>query len=155
MDIGFYQVTQRLYELFKAQGFNTITLDEEQELDLKRQSIYPLVHIVPVQSGFTTSNTDTLSFLLIVLDLTDLNKDNPREGNLMYYGIDNRQDILHALREKLRNVVTDFVRGDSYSENMQASLPIGIDPIIVDFENILTGWSCLLSITIPSSSTIC
>jgi len=155
MDIGFYQVTQRLYELFQKQGFNSITLDEQQELDLKRQSIYPIAHIVPTSGGFDTNGTDTLGFLLVVLDLTDFNKSDPRDENLMFYGIDNRQDILHALRQKLRNVVTDFVKGNSYSDQMQAFLPLSIDPIIIDFENVLTGWSCLINITIPSNTNIC
>lgn len=154
-NIGFYQVTERLRDLFLAQGFRSITLDEEKDLDIKRQSIYPLAHIVPVSSGFTSSSTNTFGFLLIALDLTDFNKSDPRDENLMFYGIDNRQDILHSLYEKLGNVVIDFVRGDSYSDNMVATLPISIDPIIAELENVLTGWTCLINITIPSNLTIC
>ena len=118
--IGYYQVTERLRDLFDKQGFKSITLDEERDIDLKRQSIYPLAHIVPTGSSYTSTSTNTFGFILTVLDLTDFNKTDPRDENLMFYGIDNRQDILHSLYEKLNNVIVDFVRGKSYSEGMIA-----------------------------------
>ena len=152
--LGFYQITERLYDLFVEQGFNTITIDEEQDIDLKRQSIYPLAHIIPNSSGFQ-NNTNSFGFILIVLDLTDFNKKNPRDENLMLYGIDNRQDILHSLFEKLRNVTEGFSRGDSFTEKMQITLPLGVDPFIAEFDNVLTGWSTQVTITVPSNATVC
>ena len=151
---GFYQITERLYQLFKQQGFRSITLDEEQELDLKRQSIYPLAHIVPI-AGNWTDKTDSFGFLLIVLDLTDWNKDDPKEDNLFFYGADNRQDILHELHQKLRTVVNSFIKGDSFSDNMRITTPILPDPIIIDFENVLTGWSVAVNIEVPETAGIC
>lgn len=152
--IGFYQITERLYDLFVEHGFNTITLDDEQDIDLKRQSIYPLAHIVPMPSTYN-GNTNTFSFLLMVLDITDFNKKNKNEQDLMFYGIDNRQDILHSLFEKLRNVIEDLYRGDSFSDMIQTALPIGIDPIVTEFDNGLTGWTAQISITVPSEGNIC
>lgn len=153
--IGFYQVTERLYDLFVAQGFASVVLDQQQEIDLKRQTIYPLAFIVPTTGTWPNSQVDVFSFLLTVVDITDLPKGNPRDENLMFYGIDNRQDILHALHIKLRNVVEDFVRGDSFNDGMQISLPVNPEPIIDDLENVLTGWGVLVNITVPSTETIC
>ena len=152
--LGFYQVTERLYDLFKEKGFNTITLDDEQDIDLKRQSIYPLAHIVPTTSSFN-EKTNTFSFLLIVLDVTDFSKKNRNDQNLAFYGIDNRQDILHELFEKLRCVCEEFARGDSYSDKMQLTFPTSAEPIIEDLENVLTGWSILVNIEVPKNPSIC
>ncbi len=152
--LGFYQVTERLYDLFKEKGFNTITLDDEQDIDLKRQSIYPLAHIVPTTSSFN-EKTNTFSFLLIVLDVTDFSKKNRNDQNLAFYGIDNRQDILHELFEKLRGVCEEFARGDSYSDKMQLTFPTSAEPIIEDLENVLTGWSILVNIEVPKNPSIC
>jgi hypothetical protein len=152
--LGFYQVTERLYDLFKEKGFNTITLDDEQDIDLKRQSIYPLAHIVPTTSSFN-EKTNTFSFLLIVLDVTDFSKKNRNDQNLAFYGIDNRQDILHELFEKLRWVCEEFARGDSYSDKMQLTFPTSAEPIIEDLENVLTGWSILVNIEVPKNPSIC
>ncbi len=152
--LGFYQATERLYDLFVEQGFRTVTLDEEQDVDLKRQSLYPLAHIIPSSSSFN-EKTNTFGFILIVLDLTDFNKKDLRDEDLMFYGIDNRQDILHSLFEKLRAVCEDFARGDSFSENMQLTLPTGVDPFIADFENVLTGWTAQIQIEVPKNSSIC
>jgi len=152
--LGFYHVTKRLYDLFTTEGFKTITLDDEQDMDLKRQSIYPLAHIIPTSSTYN-SKTNSFGFILIVLDLTDFSKKEEREQDLMFYGIDNRQDILHALHQKLRNVVEQFVRGDSFSETMQIELPVGIDPFIAEFDNVLTGWSAQVNIEVPQTTNVC
>ena len=93
---GFYQITKALNDELKTAGFNTVTLGDITQVDLKRQTIYPLAHITP---DVVTSQDATLnySFQVLGMDLIDFNKDDVDDENVPFYGIDNKQDVSNGL----------------------------------------------------------
>ena len=151
---GFYQITKALNDELKTAGFNTVTFGDITQVDLKRQTIYPLAHITP---DVVTSQDATLnySFQVLGMDLIDFNKDDVDDENVPFYGIDNKQDVLHDILLRLQQAVEQFKRGDQFDALMQLQEPMAYDPFVERFENVLAGWSFTFSVTAPKYAKIC
>ena len=72
---GFYLITQTIKDqLLLDENVNTVTTGDLTEIDLSKQTIFPLSHII-INSA--TLNEQVISFSITVLsmDIVDLNKD--------------------------------------------------------------------------------
>lgn len=151
---GFYQITKALNDELKTAGFNTVTFGDISQVDLKRQTIYPLAHITPdVVSTLGAINTYT--FQLMGMDIVDFNKNDVDDETTPFYGIDNKQDILHDILFRLQQAMEQFKRGDQFDALVQLQEPISYEPFVERFENILAGWSLSISIVAPKYAKIC
>jgi len=150
---GFYQITEALKEELVTAGFKTVTMGEIERVDIKRQTIYPLAHIIP--SNVTGDKTNIFTFAIVGMDLVDFNKYDVRDQDIPFYGADNTQDILHDVFHKLQLAIEQFIRGDRFTEAMQITGSVGYDYFTRRFENVLSGWSTSISIEVPKSVSIC
>lgn len=150
---GFYQVTTALAEELVTAGFKTVTMGEIEKVDIKRQTIYPLAHIIP--NNVTGDKTNIFTLLIVGMDLVDFNKYDVNDQNIPFYGTDNTQDILHDILHKLELAIEQFTRGDRFTEAMQITGGVSFDYFTRRFENVLTGWSTSVSIEVPKSVSIC
>lgn len=147
--IGFYQVTEALREELRSAGFKTVTLGDVDSIDVNRQSIYPLAHIVP--DSVTGDKTNVFSFAIIGTELVDLNKEDINDEDLPFYGIDNTQDVLHDIFHKLQSAMEPFRRGDKFTSTQQITSSITYTYFTRRFENVLSGWTATISIEVPKS----
>lgn len=151
--IGFYQITEALREELNTAGFKTVTLGEIESVDVSRQNIYPLAHIVP--DSVTGDKTNVFSFNIVGADLVDFNKDDVDDENLSFYGTDNTQDVLHDIFHKLQLAVEQFRRGSKFTSAEQITSSVSYSYFIRRFENVLSGWTASISIEVPKSVPIC
>jgi len=148
---SFYTVTQAIFEQLKKAGFNDVFLGEIYETDLERQTIFPYAVIVP-QTATLPVNVDVITILIVGMDLVDFSKSDPRDQEEPFYGIDNVQDVLNDIYNRLSLVSEYFKRGETLFElDGVASL----DPFLHRFEDLLYGWELTLTIKLPANTPIC
>ena len=149
---GFYLITQTIKDqLLLDENVNTVTTGDLTEIDLSKQTIFPLSHII-VNSA--TLNEQVISFSITVLsmDIVDLNKD---VVNDIFVGNNNEQDVLNsqlAVQNKLFGLLR---QGTLFNDNYQLVGSPSCEPFYDRFENELAGWSTTFDVQIPNDIYLC
>tara|TARA_R110002124_G_C8825835_1_gene504350 strand:+ start:598 stop:885 length:288 start_codon:yes stop_codon:yes gene_type:complete len=92
---------------------------------------------------------------ILFMDVADVSKDDPRDEAEVFYGVDNRQDILNTQLLVANKLVSELKRGDLMQEKYQLNGTPTAEPFEDRFENLLVGWNLGLSIDIPNTITLC
>ena len=134
---GFYNVTDKLKDTLIAEPFvNTVTFGSLDDVDLNKQTIFPLSHIIV---NNTTVGTKTLTFNISILsmDIVDISKDEVTD---IFVGNDNEQDVLNTQLALQTRVINTLQRGDLYTDLYQVQGDVSCEPFVDRFENKLAGW---------------
>ena len=149
---GFYNVTDKIKDTLAAEPFvNTVTYGSLDDVDLNKQTIFPLSHIIV---NNTTVGTKTLTFNISILsmDIVDISKAATTD---IFVGNDNEQDVLNTQLGLLTRIINILQRGDLYTELYQVQGDVNCEPFVDRFENKLAGWTMTCDILIPNGMTIC
>ena len=149
---GFYQVTDKLKTLLNAEPFvNTVTYGSIDDVDLDKQSIFPLSHII-VNNAVVGTKTTTFSISVLAMDIVDISNDEVTDT---FVGNDNEQDVLNTQLALLTRVINELQRGDSYTDKYQVQEDVTCEPFIDRFENKLAGWTATFSVMVVNDMTVC
>ena len=149
---GFYQVTDKLKALLNAEPFvNTVTYGSIDDVDLDKQSIFPLSHII-VNNAVVGTKTTTFSISVLAMDIVDISNDEVTDS---FVGNDNEQDVLNTQLALLTRVINELQRGDSYTDKYQVQEDVTCEPFVDRFENKLAGWTATFSVMVVNDMTVC
>ncbi len=149
---GFYQVTEKLKTLLNAEPFvNTVTYGSIDDVDLDKQSIFPLSHII-VNNAVVGTKTTTFSISVLAMDIVDISNDEVTDT---FVGNDNEQDVLNTQLALLTRVINELQRGDSYTDKYQVQEDVTCEPFVDRFENKLAGWTATFSVMVVNDMTVC
>ena len=149
---GFYNVTDKLKDTLIAEPFvNTVTFGSLDDVDLNKQTIFPLSHIIV---NNTTVGTKTLTFNISILsmDIVDISKDEVTD---IFVGNDNEQDVLNTQLALQTRVINTLQRGDLYTDLYQVEGDVSCEPFVDRFENKLAGWAATFDVIVQNDMTIC
>ena len=149
---GFYNVTDKLKDALIAEPFvNTVTFGSLDDVDLNKQTIFPLSHIIV---NNTTVGTKTLTFNISILsmDIVDISKDEVTD---VFVGNDNEQDVLNTQLALQTRVINTLQRGDLYTDLYQVQGDVSCEPFVDRFENKLAGWAATFDVVVQNDMTIC
>ncbi len=149
---GFYNVTKELKTALAAEPFvNTVTFGSLDDVDLNKQTIFPLSHIIV---NNTTVGTKTLTFNISILamDIVDISKEATTD---IFVGNDNEQDVLNTQLGLLTRIINILQRGDLYTELYQVQGDVNCEPFVDRFENKLAGWTATFDVVVQNDMTIC
>lgn len=149
---GFYRVTDKIRETLQADvNCNTVTYGDITQVDLNKQTIFPLTHII-VNS--VTSNDTVLTFNISVLamDIVDVSKD---EDVNIFVGNDNEQDVLNTQLAVLNKLIQKLRIGNLYVDKYQVLDDVVIEPFRDRFENQIAGWTATMDIVIENDVNVC
>ena len=149
---GFYNVTDKLKDTLIAEPFvNTVTFGSLDDVDLNKQTIFPLSHIIV---NNTTVGTKTLTFNISILsmDIVDISKDEVED---VFVGNDNEQDVLNTQLALQTRVINTLQRGDLYTDLYQVEGDVSCEPFVDRFENKLAGWAATFDVVVQNDMTIC
>jgi hypothetical protein len=149
---GFYNVTKELKTALAAEPFvNTVTFGSLDDVDLNKQTIFPLSHIIV---NNTTVGTKTLTFNISILamDIVDISKEATAD---IFVGNDNEQDVLNTQLGLLTRIINILQRGDLYTELYQVQGDVSCEPFVDRFENKLAGWTATFDVVVQNDMTIC
>jgi hypothetical protein len=149
---GFYNLTDKLKEeLIKDPFVNTVTYGNIFEVDLNKQTIFPLSHFI-VNNVVDRGQTLLFNISLLCMDLVDESKDDTEDE---FVGNDNEQDVLNTQLAVANRVGAMLKRGDLYREKYQLDGEISLEPFVDRFDNKVAGWTATFNVVIPNEITIC
>jgi len=134
---------------------STVTFGDIFDVDLKKQSIYPLAHVIVNDATFQGANLNTVSFNLdiLVMDIIDEPKNDIRTQPVPFDGQDNTQDVLNSTLVVLNGLSQELIRGQLNTDLYQVAdaTSITCTPFLDRFENKLAGWN--MSVQIQTANT--
>lgn len=149
---GFYNVTDKIKTLLEAEPFvNTVTFGSIDDVDLDKQSIFPLSHVI-VNNAVVGTKTTSFSISILAMDLVDISNDEVTD---VFVGNDNEQDVLNTQLALLTRVINELQRGDSYSDKYQIQADVTCEPFVDRFENKLAGWTATFDVVVINDMTVC
>ena len=90
---GFYQVTEKIKaQLLADANVNTVTTGDITRIDLSKQTIYPLSHLI-VNNVNNEDNVLRFSLSVLAMDIVDVSKEPVVD---IFIGNNNEQDVLNT-----------------------------------------------------------
>jgi len=149
---GFYNLTEQLKSSLIDEPFvNTVTFGSLDDIDLSKQSIFPLAHII-VNSTSVGTKTLRYNISILAMDIVDISK---KQTTDIFTGNDNEQDVFNTQIALITRIVNKLQRGDLYSNLYQVEGEVSCEPFVDRFENKLAGWVATLDVLVQNDMTIC
>lgn len=149
---GFYNVTDKIKDTLNAEPFvNTVTYGSLDDIDLNKQTIFPLSHLI-VNNCNVANNTLTFNISVLAMDIVDESKAEVEDD---FVGNDNEQDVLNTQLAVLNRLIAILQRGDVYTDKYQVVGAVGCEPFVDRFENKLAGWVATFDVIVENDMTIC
>ena len=150
--MDYFDIIDKLKAHFDADVLvNTVTQGNLFDIDLSKQTIFPLVHII-VNTASLESNVVRYNISILAMDIVDITKD---ETVSEFDGNDNELYVLNTQLQVLTRCYELLLRGDLWSDKFQIDGNPTCEPFVDRFENKLAGWTMTADILIPNSMTIC
>ena len=149
---GFYQITETIKDqLLNEDVINTVTTGNLSDIDLSKQTIYPIAHIV---INNVTLEEQLLRFNISVLamDTVDQSKDETID---IFRDNDNEHDVLNTQLAVVNKLVQVLRIGNLYRDKYQLDGDPSCEPFYDRFENQVAGWACTFDVLIENDINIC
>ena len=149
---GYYLITEKIKEeLLKDINVNTVTTGDLSQVNLGKQDIFPLAHIL-VNNVTVGEQTLRVNLNIMSMDIVNQSKEEVVDR---FTGNTNEQDILNTQLAVLNKVIQVLGRGDLYTDKYQLDGEPICDPFYDRFENNLAGWNANVDVIIYNDITIC
>ena len=149
---GYYELLDKLKTHFDADVIvNTVTQGDIFKVDLSKQTIFPLVHIM-VNNCTLDSNTTTWNISLIAMDIVDLSKSATTD---IFLGNDNEIDVLNTQHAVLNRAYEIIKHGSLAYDLFMVEGTASLEPFTERFENYMAGWTMTFDVVTPNEMTIC
>ena len=150
--MSFYKIATLVRDtLSDHPDISVVTMGDYNQVDLNKQTIFPLAHIQPSNSTINEQTID-YTFNVIALDIVDFNKDNVKDLTPdVFRGNDNLQDVWASML----NVLNDLYLRIAKSSDYEAGESPNVDFFDMRFENGLAGCGITITITSENGHAIC
>jgi hypothetical protein len=149
---GYYSLLNELNTHFTADPLvNTITQGSIFNVDLGKQNLFPLVHIMVNQVTFN-DNVMTANVTLMAMDNVSQRKEEP---TTKFETSDNEIDVLNTQLAILNRAFEMLKHGNIWDNLYQLNGAPTCEPFVERFENYLAGWAMTFDVDFPNNMTIC
>ncbi len=149
---GFYNLTTKIKEGLLEDAFcKTVIFGNASEVDLNKQTLFPLSNFVVTQAVLNGSIW-TFGIELSCADIVDINKADVVDE---FTGNDNEQDILNTQLAVIGRLMERLSRGDIRDELYQLNGQPTMVPFRGKLEMLLAGWTVTFNVDIPTDISIC
>ena len=149
---GFYQITETIETQLSADvNVNTVTTGDIFDIDLSKQSIFPLAHII-VNSVTLQEQVMSFNITVMAMDIVDESKEATTD---IFRGNNNEQDVLNTQLAVLNKLIMVLRRGDLYSDKFQLEGDPTLEPFYERFDNRLAGYAATMDVVIHNDIDIC
>ena len=150
---SFYNIIDKIKEVVVAEPFNNeITFGDIADIDLKKQSLFPLSHVM-VNNSTINNNYVTFNITIFFMDLVDISNEQVTD---LYRGNDNRQDILNTQLALATRVIRVLQKSDLYKDKFELINPATCEPFT---ESVLiicfAGWAVTFDCGTNDEMTYC
>ena len=148
----YYEILTKLQtELNNDPLVSTVGSGDIFDVDLSKQTIFPLCHII-VNSATFVDNVIQYNISILSMDIVDISKD---ENTNKFRGNNNEQDVLNTQISVLNRLYEKLRRGNLYDDNYQVDGTPNLEIFVDRFENKLAGWTMTININTPNEMTVC
>ena len=149
---GYYLITETIKDQLLADvNVNTVTTGDITKVDLNKQTIFPLSHII-INKSILEEQVIRFNVSVLAMDVVDVSKEPVTD---LFRGNDNEQDILNTQLAVLNKLTQVLSRGTLFQDKYQLDGTITCEPFYDRFENELAGWTATFDVLIPNDITIC
>ena len=146
-----YNIIDSLNEELLSNPFvNKVTVGRLTEIDLAKNTIFPLSHIM---LNSIRHNENTLSFNISIynLDIVNISK----EAEIGVYGNDNTFYILSNQLYVINRLLSRLKQSTIYKDGWELEGNPDSDVIDKEMENMLTGYQTDITINVPNDISKC
>ena len=148
----FYEITQAIKNKLQEDLFvNTVTTGDIFKVDLNKQTIFPLSHII-VNSVSYQGAVLNYNISILSMDIVDESKDLTTD---IFIGNDNEQDVLNTQLAVANRFLEVLNRGSLSDDYELINGSASIEFFTERFENKIAGVTYTFDIAIQNSMTIC
>lgn len=148
---GYYYAISKLKELLEADGFvNTVTTGDLFDIDLNKQTIYPLTHIIG-NNATISEQIQTFNISLILMDIVDVSKEATIDK---FERNDNQLDVLNT-QFAIGNRLVQMIQRSAHDLFLEISGDVTCEPFVDRFENKVAGWTITFDLAISNEMSIC
>jgi hypothetical protein len=149
---GFYLLTEKIKDtLLSDLNVNTVTTGDITEVDLNKQTIFPLSHMI-VNNVTSSENTLSFNISILAMDIVDQSKDSVTD---IFLGNNNEQDVLNTQLAVLNKLVQKLRIGQLYRDLYQVLGDVTLEPFMDRFENQVAGWTATFDVIIQNDINVC
>ena len=149
---GYYLLTQAIKDALLGDiNVNTVTEGDLFDIDLSKQSIFPLSHLI-VNSVVAQESVLRFNISILAMDIVDESKEPTTD---IFIGNNNEQDVLNTQLAVLNKLVQVLRRGDLYSDKYQLDGDANLEPFVDRFENKVAGWTATFDVFVNNDIEIC
>ncbi len=149
---SYYKISELLESSLLSNNITkTVTIGDVSEVDLGKQTIFPLAHFI-VNSVVSTQQTLVYNITVLVMDIKDTSK--YKEVDKFRKNTD-EQDILNTQLGVLNLLIQKLRFGDLSTQGYKLTNDPSCEPFVDRFENNLAGWNADLNIEMPNDQNIC
>ena len=149
---GYYQITETIKtQLLADVNVNTVTTGDITEIDLSKQTIFPLSHII---INNVTIQEQVLNFNISVLsmDLVNLSKE---ETTNIFRGNNNEQDVINTQLAVDNRLVGALRQGSIHLDLYQLDGDASCEFFYERVENEMAGVTCTFNVLIANDINLC
>lgn len=149
---AFYQITQTIKnQLLEDVNVNTVTFGNIADIDLSKQTMFPLSHIIINNVSFL-NNSVNFNLSILSMDIVDSSKDATVD---IFVGNNNEHDILNTQLEVQNRLAQELKRGDLFTSQYQLEGNPSCEPFTDRFEHQVAGWAMTFDIITNNDISIC
>jgi hypothetical protein len=149
---GFYLLTETIKtQLLNDVNVNTCSTGDIYDIDLSKQSIFPLSHII-INNVIADESVLRFNISVLSMDVVDESKEKTTD---IFRGNNNEQDILNTQLGVLNKLVMVLRKGDLYSSQYALDGDASLEPFYDRFENKVAGWTATMDVLVANDITIC
>lgn len=148
----FYEITQAIKNQLQEDAFvNTVTIGDIFKVDLNKQTIFPLSHII-VNSVSYQGSVLNYNISILSMDIVDESKDLITD---IFIGNDNEQDVLNTQLAVANRFLEVLNRGALAEDYELVNGTANIEFFTERFENKIAGVTYTFDIAIQNTMTKC
>lgn len=154
---SFFQLIEILRDsILDNKLINTVTQGDISEVDLDKQSIFPLAHIIVNNAQFS-STIITYSVTVMFMDIVQEGKETGLDiTKSEIYGDDNENYVLNSMLNTGNHVTDIFNSGEKNDGNTRINREsVQAEPFKDRFENLLAGWSFTFNVETRNNINRC
>ncbi len=149
---GFYDLLNKLKVHFDSDAIvNTVTQGDIFQVDLNKQTIFPLTHLM-VNSSTLSDNTMSFNVSIIAMDIVDISKSEVTD---VFQENNNELDVLNTQHAVLNRAYQQMLHGNLWDDKYVIEADPTLEPFTERFENLLAGWTMTFDVVVPNEMTIC
>ena len=129
---------------------NTVHFGDILNVDLAKQSIFPLANISVSDVTFA-EHTMAFTINIMALDVVYDSSENVTDESNPFLGTNNLQDVLNTQLMVLNGLQSSLRRGELMQDKFIVDTDVSAEVLEEQFDNLLSGWGIDITVEVPNS----